>query len=451
MTLPRITFPTLCCFLLPLAIGLTFPIQVMAGSSAAGSVAFVLQFFLIALLLLTNRVRKLPLSKSKRHAMWDPIVAVWLLVALINIPISWVTFGPGAVAGSVPVIYLIGQAALMYFYFSRIASDQEIKSFFAGMVAMGLISGGFFVFDSFYKLALGRVTSYALRAHAYSTAAAGTTPVGPDANTFRIDIAYRSFGFLERHATSALWMAFGFFAYSLVSIDLWKKRTALGFTVLGLLITQNFTSIVAFGAVALLLYRKSISIRSWILPVLVVLPVVFVYRERIAVFFHILSYLFQSQVRAVFGIQAEGSSYSLLPDALGSILSYGREIAMRPHELLLGFGMGTNPFYGTSGHFGYLEAMLRMGLPLWIFFTWSIFRLVRKAMKASKRVDAPRVDDWDSRLVLAAAAILACTWLMDLHYTAWPHKSVWPILFFSMALARRLDRPRFPSMNISPA
>ena len=101
-----------------------------------------------------------------------------MVVSILNLPVSWMAFGAQAVAGSVPVLYLAVEAGLIYYYFSRIASDRELHYFFAGMVTMGIVSGAFFVFESFYKLGLGQVTAYTLKAHAYTVAAGGPLPAG---------------------------------------------------------------------------------------------------------------------------------------------------------------------------------------------------------------------------------------------------------------------------------
>jgi hypothetical protein len=441
MKLPRITFPNLICFLLPLAIALTFPMQVMTGATAAGSLSLLLQLALIGTLLVIRRIPKLALSKARSVAVWDPIVSAWLFVVLINIPISWLTFGPGAMATMTPTLYLIVQGALLYFYFSRVAGDDEIRSFFAGMVVMGIISGAFFVFDTFYKLALGRVTTYALKAHAYSTAAGGLIANDPGVSKFRINAVYRSFGLLERHSTSALWVAFGWFAYVSVTANAARKRIGFGFALATLLIGQNFTSIVAFGSVSFLLYRRYVRVRSLWLPLLLTVPVMLIYRDKIAPFVGILWYLLRSQLTSALTTNTSSGDYSYLAEVVSSIRPTINELLMRPNELIFGFGMGSNPYYGTSGDEGFLEAILRLGIPLWVFFTYTLVRLVRAAMRR-RTADAKIKDNLDSTLLTAAAAILASTWLMDLHYTAWPNKSVWPMLFFGMALARRVGRPR---------
>ena len=90
------------------------------------------------------------------------------------------------------------------------ASKRIINSFLAGMIAMSLISGAFFVYESFNKLALGKVTEYTQMAHKYSRASPNAKS---EANMARVYVQYRSFGLLERNSTSAIWMMFGFFTH----------------------------------------------------------------------------------------------------------------------------------------------------------------------------------------------------------------------------------------------
>ena len=173
-----------------------------------------------------------------------------------------------------------------------------------------------------------------------------------------------------------------------------------------------------------------------VIPVLALTPLLFVYRDKVTIFLSVASYFFTSNVSTVLGTH---SSYSYLPHVLERIFDIGLEIFERPHELFLGFGLGTNPFFGTSGDVGFAEAALRLGIPLWIYFTWKIFSLMLKAMRLIGLGGKSTWNSYNARLVITVAAILSSTWLMDLHYTAWIHKSIWPIMFFAMALARRVD------------
>ena len=144
-------------------------------------------------------------------------------------------------------------------------------------------------------------------------------------------------------------------------------------------------------------------------------------------------------IRTVFNIQSElsGNSYSSL--VLSEFVRYCHEIFERPHQLLLGFGLGSNTYYGTSGDVGFIESVMRIGIPLWIFITWNIFKLSKSAVIVNKLEYKSTWSNFDAHLIMASAELLLSIWLMDLHYSVWIHKSVLPILFFAMALARRVN------------
>lgn len=455
-----LTLTGLLCFLLPIAIGLTFPIQVVSGRSSAGSVSLVVMMALVFVSLLTRRGRMPSLSRRPASVTWDWVVLAWLVLAVMNLPISGLTTGASGLGGASVVVYLVVQGALTYFYFSRIASRRDITAFCAGMVVTGAISGAFFVFESFNKLALHKISEYTLKAHEYSLASVGGDAGDPSQNRFRIDVAYRSFGLLERHSTSALWMAFGFFAYALLTRSANHRRIAFALTFVALLIAQNFSAIVTFFVVSVFFYPGIARAKSWILTAACLVPLVLlINHEAVALFLDVVSLIMRDQVRtALRGGQAD---YSIVSLVLGEMARYGREIASRPHQLIIGFGLGTNRFYGTSGDVGIAESLMRLGIPLWIFLNWKIFR---HGITAWRLRGAKRWKPWaaeDARLYLLAAAILTSTWLMDLHYSVWTHKSIWPVMFFGMALARRFSerpkprsedfRTRFPPRSSEPA
>ena len=141
MARPRLTLAGTLSFLLPLTIGLTFPIQVVSGVTAAGALSLVLLATMTVVALLTRRITKPLQSTRMRSVLWDWLAVTWVVVSILNLPVSWMAFGAQAVAGSVPVLYLAVEAGLIYYYFSRIASDRELHYFFAGMVTMGYCFG----------------------------------------------------------------------------------------------------------------------------------------------------------------------------------------------------------------------------------------------------------------------------------------------------------------------
>lgn len=440
MPLPRLTFTEALCFLLPLAIGLTFPLQVLYGSSIAGALSLILLICLIGVSLLAKRTRKHCLSRNRNYAIWDWLVSLFMLLCAVNAALRLVTVDAMSLSGFLAEVYLIIQASLIYFYFTRISTKREVDSFFVGMVVMGIVSGTFFTFESFNKIALGQVSGYTILAHEYSQNSAGESPVDNSQVNFRTDVNYRSLGLLERHSTSALWMIFGFFAYSFLTTRYCTKRSAAAFTFFALLVAQNFTAIVVFLLVALTLQREVIRLRSLLTAGLYLLPLVlFLDFDMITAFSHAVSIIMQSQFSMIFTIQTEQSGTSYFSLVLSEFLRYGDELFRHPHQLVLGFGVGSSPSYNTSGDVGFIESMMRLGMPFWIFLTWNIITIFKRAALINMAKYKSKLNDYDARLILAATVILLSTWLMDLHYSAWIHKSIWPILFFAMALARRAN------------
>lgn len=439
MSISKFSFNELICFLLPLAIGLTFPAQVIIGTSMAGMSSMVLLISLIMAALTVKSLGRPRLSKDKSFALWDGVAFVFVGVCFMDIPVSLLVFGSEPSA-SFSALYLVGQAGLIYCYFSRMATEREIRSFFAGMVAMGLVSGSFFIVESINKVAFGQTTEYTLRAHEYSVAAAGMALDDRDVNAFRVDVAYRSFGLLERHSTSALWMVLGYFSYLFLASERNKMRSAFAVAFLAMLVVQNFTGTVVFLAVTFTLYRGFVGIRPFVIPALLLAPLLFFADfEKISLFMSEMLRILQSQIGTAATFQAEFNPHSYSSLVLSEVFRYGREVSERPHQLILGFGLGTNPFYGTSGDVGFIESVMRLGLPLWAFLTWNMSSLMMNAIRADRIAIRTALGDDRARRLRASAAILASIWLMDLHYCAWIHKSVWPILFFAMAIARRVD------------
>ena len=437
MVLSKFKFNTFLCFLLPLAIGLTFPLQVIYGSSMAGAASLILLLFIILVSLFNKRNYRICLSKNKRFAIWDWFVAAFICLSFLNICISWLLLGVDSFISFLPPVFLVMQASMIYIYFSRMASKRIINSFLAGMVAMGLISGVFFVYESFNKLALGKITKYTQMAHEYSRASPNAKPTE---NPIRIHINYRSFGLLERNSTSAIWMIFGFFAYSFLATKPSKIQNVYVFTLIALLIAQNFTSIFVFLFVGLLVQKGIIKFRTMFNAVLfLTLPLIFINFDNIKFFLEAASHFTQSNLMTAFTITTEiiGTSYFSL--VLWEFARYGRELVNFPHQLLIGFGLGFKPTYGTSGDVGFMESIMRLGLPLWMLFTWHIVGLLKRAVLSIKSHNYHIWKNYDVRLMVTSAAILSSIWLMDLHYTTWIHKSVFPILFFALALARRIN------------
>ncbi|MBF0395187.1 MAG: hypothetical protein HQK78_00270 [Desulfobacterales bacterium] len=262
----------------------------------------------------------------------------------------------------------------------------------------------------------------------------------PGQNNFRIDIFYRSFGLLERHSSSALWIGLGLFAYLFIETELSRVKRAVTFALMALIIVQNFTAIFVISLVMLYLNRAFIKLRYLMMMLLLSVILIFLFDNYyIQQFMDNVLNIIKIQITSVLSFQDKEQSFSYFMLVLTEFIRYGHEIIQRPYELLLGYGLGSHPFYNTSGDIGFIESILRLGIPLWILLTWKIITLMKSAFKIN-RLDQDLIrNNSNVRMLKASAAILSSIWLMDIHYSVWIYKSILPILFFAMAIAHRAN------------
>jgi hypothetical protein len=420
------------CFLFPLAIGLSFPLQVISGRTIAGASSLIVILFLYVILII-NRGLVNPIKFDKTLSVFDGLILLLLLLSILNAFIGLLT--NGSLFSN--EIFMILTAGLIYLYFSRLATNRQIDYFIAGMVIMGIISATFYVYDSINKVVYQGTTTYALMAHKYSIASAGSFDEwDPDQNNVRIDWYYRSFGLLERHSTSALWILFGFYAFVIRSTNPFFRRIAFMITLITLLITQNFTSLFVFFATLFLFRFKVVSIKYIAIAFLPLLFVLLIMnKDTIQLVFDAMSFFLMSHIGEVFGVTNEFNDSSFFSLVLIEITRYVDLLIHNPLILLLGFGLGTSKYYGTSGDVGFIESIARLGLPLWFFLTWRIILVFRRALRRKKSKQVVR--NSNNTYLLFAATILSSIWLMDIHYSTWVSKSVFAILLFAFGIASR--------------
>ncbi len=418
--------------ILPITIGFTFPFQVLTGEALAGS-GSVLVLLLMFLLKFSNLRAKLEqIPNTTNHILIDILAGLFILIIYIGV----VSRGFQGRTDLLGEIFMLIQAGMIYFFYSRFGNFKLVRNFLIGVVVVGVTSAVFFCFDSFGKIVLGTVSTYALMAHEYVLSTQGQEIIDP--NLFRIKTGYRSFGLLERHTTSALWIIFAFFALLFLSGKRLLNYFFL-FLVFGVIVfIQNFTSLFTFIVLSLISFRLNKIVMVFVAAICstFISSVVIgsdVFQEYIS---HALMIL-AIQVDTVLTFQTEydANSYSSL--VLSELSRYITEIYLNPHQLFVGFGVGSSESYGTSGDVGFVESIMRLGLPLWIFTTTFIGLNLIKLFLFRLKHDLFGLKDMKLKSFVVSTQIMAGVWLMDVHYSAWIHKSVWPLLFFSFAVMRQ--------------
>lgn len=428
----KIKLEEVLCFVLPISIGMTFPLQVLFNNTLVGGVSSIILALLFVTSLFRTRGKIQRLRDKSSLDNWDWFVFVIVLFCAVNAIAKFLVGEQNMFSD----LYLLLQGIAVYFFFSRIAKNGELTSFLRGLLLFSIISTIFYVSESIYKISFGGTFDYTLQAFEYSRNSLNQTM--EEANTFRIRAGYRSFGLLERHTTSALWIVFGVFTALLLAKRSFTKIFFLGVGFLSLLIVQNFTALVVFVLVTLVSYRLKTILMALLMTVFIGgVGLLSFASDQLMDFVRMTQIIMATQFETAFSYTAEKSGNSYISLIIYETGRYWSEVVRNPFQLFFGFGVGTNLNFGTSGDVGFFESALRLGLPLWLLLTGQLFLHAINVFRRRTLLTLQVKDNLDAKILFFSAQILISIWLMDLHYSAWINKSVWPILFFAMALAKR--------------
>ena len=124
----------------------------MAG---AGSVLIRSLMFILKFSALRAKLEQIP--NTTNHMLIDILVVLFLLI----ITIGAVTRGFQGRANFFGEIFMLTQAGMIYFFYSRFGNLQLVRNFLIGVVVVGATSAIFFCSDSFGKIVLGTVSTCA--------------------------------------------------------------------------------------------------------------------------------------------------------------------------------------------------------------------------------------------------------------------------------------------------
>ncbi len=375
---------------------------------------------------------------------------VQVYLALIVMNTTWqVAFRvvPIAEAASAVIVYAL--PVLFYLYFRKRASSREVRGVLWGIVAASLISGGYFVYESYLKLSFGQVTEYADLAFRYSVTRSG---LGEEAlSTSRIATNYRAFGLLEAPAVSGTWLILGAMASLALLSPARRLSRRLVIALFGamLLLALNFTTILAFVVIIFVteiggldVFRGRLGRRPrravfrFVAGVLVVgfLALVFAGQEM------------ADQIRANLTVQRNllfgtgDAQLTMFTIMLRNIGGYATRVSEMPWSVVIGDGFTS---YGGAkgGDIGFVETLGRYGVPFFTAVVVGWFRLIRSGTRQLRVTHSEAGSEFDPGMVRYAVGILWLVAITEGHYTVWSTKSVLPCVFFGLALFERYSLP----------
>jgi len=452
------TVKNLLLFSTVLLLALSFPLQVYTHSPFPS----LLPYLFMGLIVQFPRTRRsIPLDRTENSNV-NFMVNTYVFIVLLNA--AWQTlsgfigFGEGI---SAVVVYIL--PVVFYWYFLRVASEEEICWSLFAMVVAGVIVGIYFAYDSYIKLALGQVSDYSQAAFEYSVNRAGGDT--GDTNDARIAVGYRGFGLLESHSVSGAWIVIGALA-ALTFVP--RSSRALRLAVIlsfgtMVLLGLNFTAIIAFSIIVFVLEISSPktargrnasiigSLTSVALVAAILTAVALLALGDEMTEFIMKSFSFQTALALGTG-DVDKSFVDLIIEHLRE---YYLHIATFPYSLLLGDGVST---FGIpkGSDIGLVETAAKLGLPYFILLMIGLAKLIATGLHKIKAIGGGRASggltglDRGSLFQFIVGVMLLVV-IMDIHYSVWPAKSILPVVFFVLALYGRISSVSVQLSSLHPA
>jgi len=438
------------CFNIIIFLALSFPLQVIMMNPWPSTLPY---FFFILLFLLSFNKLKLSINWFSWNRI-DLVVVVFIFLVLLHS--FWqLIFGIISISESLKTIFIYVFPVCFYWYFSRKARPSEIKAILIGIIISGVISALFFAYDSYMKIGFGIISDYSKQAETYVNMRMNNYG---EFSSMRAVLGYRSYGLMEKHSISAIWVVFAALAsLSLISHKRkYLRLISLSIFGLMLIIALNFTSIAAYFLVIMLVEFHYYSLLSGKISkaqrrsviylfsaIIIIISVINIYLNENMIEFILLNLTGQIQL-ATTGGQQHFSFFDLI---ISSFNGYIVHCINYPLIILFGDGFSDQYGMGKGGDVGFIETMARLGLP---FFTISVYGIIRIFYITLKNISPNRdkIYSFMNEVLIFSASIIFLLLIMEIHYSVWNNKSVLPIFFMALGLLRTIIWVRPSSINI---
>jgi hypothetical protein len=432
-------------FLAVLATALSFPLQVYANSPYPSLVPYF--FIFIVLLLHFALAQKIVFVRAGRASsrFLFPLTCVYALFVVFT-TVGQLAVGSVSIvtAGTAFFIYLL--PTIWYWYFRNFGSETEMRAVLLAIVSSGVVVGVFFAYDSYSKLALNQISDYSMDAFQYTVSRRNVDEY--DVNSYRVMRGARSFGLLETHSVSGVWIILGYFAS--IAVISWRRkiygRFAIILTAVLLLLGLNVTSILSFLAILVMLdfYKVSLfgstkGVDIMKIPRLVFVAIVLIGITALIAGDNMFNYIASHLARSG-GVLTGSSSNSFFDLFFEYIARYVTHISAYPLTLVVGDGFSSLGML-KGGDIGYIESLARFGVPMFFVILAGMIKIVFSGLRSVEGVDFQRsssLTEYDpKRFVIFSVSVLILVLVMEFHYSVWNAKSVFPVVFFALALYER--------------
>jgi hypothetical protein len=419
---------------------LAFPIQAIYMSPLPSLIPYLLFAILILFSLFSKS--KSYLLQWKFNNQTDLIISIFtvlvILSTLIQFLIGLINYTDVLTAY---VIYLF--PIFFYVYFSRAGGDRELNIILKTIFILGFINATYYLYDNYNMIVVGEVSSLSLRMHEYSS-----FRIGGESVVSRIWAFNRGHGLLERHSVSSAWIVLGSFAYLAIKpyISSIKKSIIIVCTLLTLILTMNFTSLVGYILVIALfeinlmqVFYLRYDLKSFnkifvfiALTFLFTIPIVTVIGNT---FVNYINKLLLSQIQLGIGSKDYTNSTYLM-GIVDELIKFPVNMYKYPIGFLIGDGFTTSfSVYGKGGDYGIVETLYTFGLPFFLIVMYSLTKFIIKAYNLLDKRSSMNL--YHSNYLRFAMCTTLFIIFHEIHMSIWSTKAILPIVFLNLAIFKR--------------
>ena len=432
-----LTFKSILCFITILTLMLSFPIQVFTSSPLPSLLPYIFISILFTLSFIYKKNSKINVVNNKNT---DQLILIYFIFVVFHT--TWQTmFAFISIQNGISAIIVYGLPIIFYLYFNKYASDKELHAVLMSIAVAGLISGIYFVYDSYYLFINQTVSDYSKKILNYSMM---RRPGQEDHNLSRVTAWGRPHGLLEKHAISSAWSSLSCFA--LISI-LPRRHTKIRSFILYsfffiLAISLNFTAIGAFVFIIIFMefklyfLFKGIVSRNFFMIfgiTIILLPmVVFIFFEYFPELADMLFLTTSDQVKLALGIRKTGDGSTLFGNFFLGYINYPIKMLSFPLGFLIGDGFSNWGVIPKGGDYGHVELLHRLGFPLYFVVLYALLKMIKLSIK---KIYFYRLEIKKYRQFLEFAVYATMYFLITtIHYSTMESKSTMPIFFICIAI-----------------
>lgn len=413
----------------------SFPLQVLASSPLPSLLPYVAVIFIV--IIFRNQRQTI----SLRAINILRFIHIYVFIVTISLILTIIIETPTTDGVSTSIVIYIFPLLFFWFY-AHYAKIRDTRILLISILICGGISGLYFMYDSISMLMYGRVNSFSYDILNYVDMRSSN-----EVNIARIVGYSRSHGLLEKHSVSSAWIAFAGFAWlRLIPFNSeFKKNMAISITLIVLLISLNFTSIISFIVVLILVEyriqlpkrekRTGFYVKYFILGILSLFIMFYLFSKLYPNMYNIMTESLFNQFMLGSGDKAlrEGTYFGFL---MQDILDYPINcMKNNPYAIFLGDSFSGNGIYPKGGDYGFMDSLYTLGAPLYFSILLGLALTIFRSLKNIRTYYGYK--EVDINYYIFGLETVLYIILNDIHYSIWSRKSIFPILLISTALMYR--------------